>query len=60
MCLNKLRSPGPDGIPVEFYLALWESIGHLLHIILLDGIRDGRFSPVFVRGSFQNLATLGC
>lgn len=50
MCLNKLRSPGPDGIPIEFYLILWESIGHLLHTILLDGLHDRQFCPVFIRG----------
>lgn len=48
--LNKLRSPGPDGVPVESYIALWESIGHLLHEILLDVIRQGHFNLVFVRG----------
>lgn len=50
MSLNKLRSPGPDGIPIEFYLALWDSVGHLLHALLLEGIREGHFSPVFVHG----------
>lgn len=49
-CLNKLRSPGPDWVPVEFYITLWESIGHLLHRMLIEGILEGRFSLVFIRG----------
>lgn len=49
-CLNKLRSPGLDGVPMEFYIALWESVGHLLHTMLIEGIREGHFNPVFVWG----------
>lgn len=49
-CLNKLRSPGPDDVLVEFYITLWELVEHLLHKILLDDIQEGHFNPVFVRG----------
>lgn len=35
---------------VEYYIALWDSIGHLLHAMLLKGIRDRCFSSVSVQG----------
>lgn len=50
MCLRKLQSPRPNGVLVKYYLDLWESIGHLLHLIFVEGIWEDRFNLVFVRG----------
>lgn len=50
MSLSKLRSPSPNGVPVEYYLALWDSVGQLLHWLVISGIQIGRFLPIFIRG----------
>ena len=42
--MRKGRSPGPDGIPLEFYLTFWPLIGPLLLDMILYLIRVGSFS----------------
>lgn len=59
MSLNKLHSPRLDGVLVEFYLASWESISHLLHFILLKGIHEGNFFPIFIKGVIVLLPKFG-
>lgn len=36
--LSPGRSPGVDGIPVEFYQAFWDLLGHDLNELLIDCI----------------------
>ena len=35
------KSPGSDGLPVEFYLAFWDDLGDLLVLVLNEGFRLG-------------------
>lgn len=42
--MRKGRSPGPDGIPPEFYLTFWPQIGPLLLDMILYSVREGSFS----------------
>lgn len=42
--MRKGKSPGPDGIPPEFYLTFWPLIGPLLMDMIQYSIRVGSFS----------------
>lgn len=42
--MHKGRSPGPDGIPPEFYLTFWPLIGPLLLDMIQYSIIEGSFS----------------
>lgn len=43
MGMRKGRSPGPDGIPPEFYLTFWPLLGPLLVEMILFSIKEGSF-----------------
>ena len=42
MKLNKV--PGPDGLPIEFYLTFWNNIVNTLHESLSESLSKGRLS----------------
>lgn len=48
--LAKNKVPGRDGVPVEFYLQIWESMGPVLLSVLQKGIADGFLSPKLTEG----------
>lgn len=41
--MRKGKSPGPDGIPPEFYLTFWHLIGPLLFDMIQYSIKEGSF-----------------
>lgn len=57
--LAKNKVPGPDGIPVEFFLHNWELAGPVLLLALQDGIRDGFFDPELTKGFIVLLCKKG-
>ncbi|CAM6127766.1 unnamed protein product [Calypogeia fissa] len=44
-------TPGPDGTPVEFLLALWPLLGPLITAILQEAIAFGSLHEVITRGT---------
>ena len=40
--MAKGKAPGHDGIPVKFLKKMWHSIGKDFHLMILNGIRDGK------------------
>lgn len=48
--MKKLKCPGPDGVPVEFYQTLWPSVGPLLLKLLNKGLEKEEFSTEFTLG----------
>ena len=43
--LSRGRSPGSDGLPMEFYLTFWDTIGPDLTDVLNDSWETGQLSP---------------
>lgn len=43
--LAKNKVPSRDGIPVEFFLVLWDQIGPILLELLKDGLKSGILHP---------------
>ncbi len=50
--LNQGKSPGPDGLTVEFYLRFWDLLGPLLLLVSEECLADGSLSE-----SMQGTAT---
>lgn len=48
--MKKGRVPGPDGVPLEFYITFWEHVGPLIHEILLEGLQIDQFHVRIVKG----------
>ncbi|KAL3680945.1 hypothetical protein R1sor_023901 [Riccia sorocarpa] len=48
--LGMHKCPGPDGIPLEFFLALWDTISPLLLKATTEGIHQGSLIPFFNKG----------
>lgn len=48
--MPKLKCPGPDGLPVEFYQQAWTLVGPLLLQVLNDGTGKGTFPTNITRG----------
>lgn len=48
--LAQNKVPGRDGIPVQFYLILWDQIGPILLEVLPKGLTIGAFNPNISRG----------
>lgn len=57
MARNKVA--GPDRIPVEFILTIWQQLGPLIHRIFTQGIEAGEFHPWLVAGLIILLAKKG-
>ncbi|KAL3687123.1 hypothetical protein R1sor_013432 [Riccia sorocarpa] len=43
------KCPGPDGVPLEFFLSLWETICHLLCRDTTEGLQQDTLTPFFNR-----------
>ncbi|KAL3681178.1 hypothetical protein R1sor_024134 [Riccia sorocarpa] len=48
--LGKNKCPGPDGIPVEFFLTLWTTIAPLLLRATTEGLQTRQLIPFFNKG----------
>ncbi|KAL3684303.1 hypothetical protein R1sor_002325 [Riccia sorocarpa] len=53
------KSPGPDGTPVEFFAALWETAGSLVAQVVARGADKGFFPDWFNRGDIVLLPKEG-
>lgn len=49
-CMPKLKCPGADGIPVEFFQQAWTLVGPLLLQVLNNGMQRGAFPRDITRG----------
>jgi hypothetical protein len=58
-CLANLKCPGPDGIPLEFSILNWSSVGPLLHQAILKGIEEGSLHEDFTKGYIVLLCKKG-
>jgi len=43
-CMHKNKSPGPDGIPVEFYLEFWNDIKRILLDVYIESYENEELS----------------
>lgn len=57
--LSAAKIPGPDGIPSEFFLSNWETIGTTLLRATLEGIAAGKLHQRFTEGLLVLLAKRG-
>lgn len=57
--LAKNKVPGRDGVPVEFFLTLWDQIGPVLLKLLQDGLKSGILHPQLTHGIIVLLAKDG-
>lgn len=57
--MARRKVPGPDGIPIEFYLALWEEVGPALLNLLQDGFEKKVIHKLLVRGTIVLLHKKG-
>ncbi|KAL3686499.1 hypothetical protein R1sor_009073 [Riccia sorocarpa] len=48
--LGKNKCPGPDGMPVEFFIVMWDTVSPLLMEATAEGLMQGRLLPFFNRG----------
>lgn len=44
-CMRKRKAPGPDGLPVEFYLRFWEILGPVLCDVFAEAVDRGVLPP---------------
>lgn len=51
VALANSKCPGPDGVPVEFYKALWHTVGPLVLTCISEGINEEHFPEQFTRGA---------
>lgn len=42
--LSRMKVPGQDRLPVEFYVTLWELLGTVLLEVLTEGLQEGTWS----------------
>lgn len=57
--LAKQKVLGKDGLPMEFFLALWEQVGPLLLKVLQNGISKGCLHPKLTEGIMVMLEKKG-
>ncbi|KAL3675310.1 hypothetical protein R1sor_025258 [Riccia sorocarpa] len=57
--LGRNKCPGPDGVPVEFFLIFWEVIAPLLFNATTEGIQQGLLNPFYNRGTITLLPKEG-
>ncbi len=43
--MNKGKSPGIDGIPIELYTTFWSDFGHLMLDMIHVSVTQGSFHP---------------
>ena len=48
--MAKRKTPGHDGIPVEFYQKMWPTIGKDFHRMILQSINEGKLHEGVTRG----------
>ncbi|KAL3679780.1 hypothetical protein R1sor_022736 [Riccia sorocarpa] len=48
--LGRSKCPGPDGIPLEFFLLFWETVSPLLLRATTHGLQNGTLLPFFNKG----------
>lgn len=48
--MKKNKCPGPDGVPVELFLAMWATVGPLVLQTINNGIEAGEFQAQFSQG----------
>ncbi|KAL3682636.1 hypothetical protein R1sor_000658 [Riccia sorocarpa] len=48
--LGKNKCPGPDGIPLEFFLLFWDTVSPLIFKATTEGVQQGSILPFFNRG----------
>ena len=52
--MKKNKSPGQDGLPVEFYKHFWDDIKNLFYVCLLKSIEKGLL-PFSLRNAIISL-----
>ncbi|KAL3690966.1 hypothetical protein R1sor_004617 [Riccia sorocarpa] len=57
--LGRNKCPGPDGIPLEFFLTFWDTISPLLLRASVEGLQQGSLLPAFNRGTITLLPKEG-
>uniref|UniRef100_A0A2R5L921 Putative reverse transcriptase n=1 Tax=Ornithodoros turicata TaxID=34597 RepID=A0A2R5L921_9ACAR len=57
--MRKGKSPGPDGLPVEFYLRFWDILGPALRGVFLDAVERGTLPASSRRGYVKLLCKDG-
>ncbi|KAL3684931.1 hypothetical protein R1sor_002953 [Riccia sorocarpa] len=57
--LGRNKCPGPDGVPLEFFLIYWETIAPLIFKATADGLQQGTLVPFFNRGIIALLSKDG-
>lgn len=57
--LARNKMLGWDGLPMEFYLSLWDDIGPVLLEVLRAGLKVGRLHPQITHGVLVLLAKKG-
>lgn len=48
--MKKLKCPGPDGAPVEFFQTMWATVGPLILCVLNQGLNNEEFGAAFTHG----------
>ncbi|KAL3691969.1 hypothetical protein R1sor_005620 [Riccia sorocarpa] len=48
--LGKNKAPGPDSLPVEFFLIFWNTVAPALLRLAKKGLQNGRLPPDFTAG----------
>ncbi|CAM6084287.1 unnamed protein product [Calypogeia fissa] len=57
--LAKDKVPGPDGVPAEFFVILWDTVGPTLLEALLHGLEAGILNEEFTKGLIVLLCKIG-
>ncbi|KAL3685602.1 hypothetical protein R1sor_003624 [Riccia sorocarpa] len=57
--LGRDKCPGPDGVPLEFFLSLWDTVSPLVLRATSEGLQTGAILPFFNRGTITLLQKEG-
>ena len=57
--MAKRKAPGHDGIPTEYFQKLWSTIGKDLHLMILNGMREGKLHEGVTKGLISLISKEG-
>ncbi|KAL3690257.1 hypothetical protein R1sor_016566 [Riccia sorocarpa] len=57
--LGRHKCPGPDGVPLEFFLIFWETVSPLLMQATVQGLQQGIMLSFFNKGAITLLPKEG-